>query len=293
MAQRDRGSGDAWLSMVRIGGKAVPFGKVSLPMYNLPEMKSDNRALWGAMRVELSRLGLDDLSDDLDFTRRPVPAEIETDTLFTQVCGYPLQTIYRRQATLLGAPVYADKYCKGATHCGVFIVGAKSRFKQLEELRGCRFAYNSRHSNSGMNLPRRAIAEIAGGKPFFGAIAETHSHPGNIERVALDEIDATCVDNVTYAFVMRHLPALARATRVLATTPRSPSIPFVTTSRAPADLKEALRKALFQVARAEEWAGVRAGLLLQDIVPITNESPYEDLLRYETEARALGYPELQ
>src|SRR5438477_1217587 len=92
----------------------------------------------GAQCGELSRLGLDDLSDNLDFTRRPVPVEIETDTLFTQVCGYPLQTIYRRQATLLGAPVYADKYCKGATHCGVFVVGAKSRFKRLEDLRGCR-----------------------------------------------------------------------------------------------------------------------------------------------------------
>lgn len=279
--------------MVRIGGNAVPFGKVSLPMYNLPEMQSDNRVFWGAMRVELSRLGVDDLSDDLDFSRRPVPAEIETDTLFTQVCGYPLQTIYRRQATLLGAPVYADKYCKGSTHCGVFIVGAKSWFKQLEDLRGCRFAYNSRHSNSGMNLPRRAIAEIAGGKPFFGTIAETHSHPGNIERVAQDEIDATCVDNVTYAFVTRHRPALGGATRVLTTTPPSPSIPFVTTSRAPVELKAALRKALFRVARAEEWAGVRAGLLLQDIVPIDDKSPYEELLRYETEARALGYPELQ
>ena len=45
--------------------------------------------------------------------------------------------------------------------------------------------------------------------------------------------------------------------------------------------------------RAEEWAGVRAGLLLRDIVPIGDESPYEELLRYETEARALGYPQLQ
>jgi ABC-type phosphate/phosphonate transport system substrate-binding protein len=279
--------------MVRIGGNAVPFGKISLPMYNLPEMQSDNRAFWGAMQVELSLLGLADLPNELDFTRRPVPAEIETDTLFTQVCGYPLQTIYHRQATLLGAPVYADKYCNGATHSGVFIVGANSRFKQLEDLRGCRFAYNSRHSNSGMNLPRRAIAEIAGGKPFFGSIAETHSHSANIERVARDEIDATCVDNVTYAFVARHRPALADATRVLATTLPSPSIPFVTTFRAPAELKVALRKALFRVARAEEWAGVRAALLLEDIVPIGDESPYEELLRYETEARALAYPELQ
>jgi ABC-type phosphate/phosphonate transport system substrate-binding protein len=276
-----------------MGGNAVPFGKVSLPMYNLPEMQPDNRAFWGAMRVELSRLGLDGLPDDLDFTRRPVPAEIEIDTLFTQVCGYPLQTIYRRQAALLVAPVYSDAYCKGATHCGVFVVGAKSSFKQLADLRGSRFAFNSRHSNSGMNLPRRAIAEIAGGKPFFGSIAETHSHPGNIERVARNEIDATCVDNVTYAFIARHRPVLAEATRVLATTPPSPSIPFVTTSQATDDLKQILRKALYRVARAEEWAGVRAGLLLQDIVPIGDESPYEELLRYETEARALGYPELQ
>src|SRR6516162_9857786 len=279
--------------MVRIGGDAVPFGRVSLPMYNLPEMQSDNRAFWGAMRVELSRLGLDDLPDDLDFTRRPAPAEIETDTLFTQVCGYPLQTIYRRQAALLAAPVYGDAYCKGATHCGVFIVGATSKFKQLEDLRGCRFAFNSRHSNSGMNLPRRSIADIARGKPFFATIAETHSHPGNIELVARGEIDATCVDCVTYAFVARYRRPLAEATRVLATTPPSPSIPFVTSVGAGADLKEALRRALCRVARADEWSQVRAGLMLQDIVPIGDESAYENLLRYEYEARALGYPELR
>ena len=279
--------------MVRMGGNFLPFGKVSLPMYNLPEMRPDNHAFWGAMLVELRRLGLEDLPYDLDFARHPVPVEIETDTLFTQVCGYPLQTIYRGQATLLGAPVYAVEHCNGPTHAGVFIVSANSSFKRLEDLRGCRYAYNSRHSNSGMNLPRRAIADIAGGKPFFRCIAETHSHPGNIERVARGEIDATCVDNVTYAFFARCRPALTKATRVLAPTPVSPSIPFITTVQAPADLKEALRKALFRVARAEEWAGVRARLLLQDVVPIDDESPYEDLLRYEREARALGFPELQ
>jgi ABC-type phosphate/phosphonate transport system substrate-binding protein len=86
---------------------------------------------------------------------------------------------------------------------------------------------------------------------------------------------------------------LAQATRVLATTPPSPSIPFVTTVGAPGDLKDALRKALLRVARAEEWSDARAGLLLRDIVPIDDETPYENLLRYESEARALGYPELQ
>ena len=86
---------------------------------------------------------------------------------------------------------------------------------------------------------------------------------------------------------------LAEATRVLATTPPSPSIPFVTSAGAGADLKEALRSALLRVARADEWSRVRAGLMLQDIVPIGDESVYENLLRYEYEARVLGYPELQ
>src|SRR6516164_3694688 len=163
--------------MVRIGGHTVPFGKVSLPMYNLPEMRSENRTFWNAVRVELSRLGLDDLPEELEFQQSPVPTAIDTDTLLTQVCGYPLQTIYRGQAALLAAPVYAAEYCAGATHCGIFIVSRDSSFERLEDLRGCRFAYNSRHSNSGMNLPRRAIADIAGGRPFFGAIVETHSQP--------------------------------------------------------------------------------------------------------------------
>ena len=135
-------------------------------MYNLPEMRPQNAAFWNALQTELERFGVRELPDRLDFERRPVPSEIESDTLFTQVCGYPLQTIYRGQAVLLAAPVYANEYCDGPTHRGVFIVGKDAPFSGLEDLRGRRFAFNSRHSNSGMNLPRRAIADIAGGKPF-------------------------------------------------------------------------------------------------------------------------------
>lgn len=268
------------------------FCRVSLPMYNLPEMRADNSAFWAALRVELMRLGVGDVPDLVDFERRPVPPEIEADTLFTQVCGYPLQTIYRGQAVMLGAPVYAVEHCAGATHAGVFVVHRDSAYKQLEDLRGCRFAFNSRHSNSGMNLPRRSLADIAGGRTFFASITETHSHPGNIERVARGEIDATCVDCVTYAFFRRHRPAIGDLTRPLAATHPSPSIPFVTSVRAPDELKEQLRKALFRVAQAEEWSQVREGLMLQDIVPISDEAAYAALLAYETEARELGYPEL-
>ena len=162
----------------------------------------------------------------------------------------------------------------------------------LADLRGCRFVYNSRHSNSGMNLPRRALADIAAGAPYFSSITETHSQPGNIERVARREADATCVDCVTYAFFCRHRPELGGLTRILAVTPPSPSIPFVTSMATPDDLRERLQSALFRVARAPEWKEVRAGLMLRDIVPVRPEA-YAVQLDYERQAADLGYPELR
>ena len=266
--------------------------RVSLPMYNLPEMRAANAAFWDAIRSELRRQGVGDVPAALDFERKPVPAEIERETLFTQVCGYPLQTIYRGQATLLGAPVYDVEHCDGPTHAGIFIVHRDSAFERLEDLKGCQFVYNSRHSNSGMNLPRRAIADIAHGKPFFGAIAETHSQPGNIERIARGEADATCVDCVTYAFFRRHRPKIGELTRILAVARSTPSIPFVTSQATPDDVKAGLRVALSNVARSPEWAEARAGLMLRDIVPV-DPATYACQLAYEREAAELGYPDLK
>ncbi len=110
--------------------------RVSLPMYNLPEMRPLNAAFWNALRVELARRGLAHTPEALDFERKPVPSEIEADTLFTQVCGYPLQTIYRGQATILGAPVYAAAHCSGASHAGVFIVHRDSSLPAAGRPRG-------------------------------------------------------------------------------------------------------------------------------------------------------------
>jgi ABC-type phosphate/phosphonate transport system substrate-binding protein len=266
--------------------------RASLPMYNLPEMEPANAAFWNAIRVELRRQGVDDVPADLDFERRPVPERIEPGTLFTQVCGYPLQTIYRGQAVVLGAPVYAVEHCAGPTHAGVFIVHRDSAFRKLADLKGARFVFNSRHSNSGMNLPRRMIAEIAGGAAFFGSIAETHSHPGNIERIARGEADGTCVDCVTYAFFRRHRPQLVERTRILCPTRSTPSLPFVTAVATPDDLGARLRVALFNVGRSDEWTDVRAGLMLRDIVPVEMGS-YAVQLQQEREAAELGYPELR
>jgi ABC-type phosphate/phosphonate transport system substrate-binding protein len=261
-------------------------------MYNLPEMQADNAAFWLAIRTEAERLGVTGLPAALDFARKPVPDRIEADTVFTQVCGWPLQTIYAGRAIVLGVPAYAAAHCDGPTHAGVFVVRRDAAHRTVADLRGCDFVFNSIHSNSGMNLPRRVIAELAGGANFFGSIVETHSQPNNLERVARGEADATCVDCVTHGFFTRHRPALAAQLRVLAATNRTPAIPFVTSAATDAATRSALAQALRRVATAPEWTRVRAGLMLLDILP-PETADYQVPCRYAAEATALGYPTLR
>jgi ABC-type phosphate/phosphonate transport system substrate-binding protein len=263
----------------------------SLPMYNLPEMRAANAALWNALRLLLGQAGPRDLPDALTFDRPPVPERVGPEVLFSQTCGYPLETIYRGQAIRLGVPCYDAPGCDGPTHCGLFVVPATSTAKTLGDLKGGTFLLNSRHSNSGMNLPRRALAELAGGQAVFARVTETGSQPGNLDRISRGEADATSVDCVTYAFWSHYRPDEAHRTRVLARTPPSPAIPFVTSVATPPKTVALLRGALERLAREPRFAGVRAGLRLKDIVEVPDER-YRALLDYEAEAAALGYPEL-
>src|SRR5262249_16782033 len=137
-------------------------------------------------------------------------------------------------------------------------------------------------------LPRRAIAELAGGRPFFGQLTETGSHPGNLDRIARGEADATVVDNVTYAFWRRYRPDAASRTPILARTPPSPPTPLVTSLPPPA---AACPSPLAQTPREPRFARIRGDLLIKDIVPVP-DARYRMLLDYEAEAAALGYPHL-
>jgi ABC-type phosphate/phosphonate transport system substrate-binding protein len=263
----------------------------SLPMYNLPEMRAANALIWEALRGLLAEGGVDDLPERLVFERPPVPDRIGAEVLFSQTCGYPLETIFRGQAIRLGTPCYDAPGCDGPTHCGLFVVPAGSPARDLRDLKGGTFLLNNRHSNSGMNLPRRALAEIAGGFPFFARVVETGSQPGNLDRIAMGEGDVTAVDCVTYAFWQQHRPEAAGRTRVLARTPPSPAIPFVTSAETPAATVEILRGALRELVQNPRYAGVCAGLRLKGVADVP-AAAYRRLLDYEREAVALDYPVL-
>ena len=265
--------------------------QASLPLYRLPELDRAKTDFWGALSTELRRAGERDLPDGLDLTRPVVPASIGADTLLTQVCGYPLVKRFFSQVRLLAAPVYdADPY-GGPRHRGVFVVRQDSPYTGLQDLRDSRFVFGGPLSNSGMNLPRRAIADLAGGAPFFASAVESDSQSENVESVAHGRADATCVDVMTYAYMARYRPNATAELRILATTRWSPSIPFVTSTATHPQNADRLKVALRAVATSPRWEAVRAALMLRDIVPV-DVADYASLLNHELEAVALGYPVL-
>jgi ABC-type phosphate/phosphonate transport system substrate-binding protein len=263
----------------------------SLPMYNFPEMRSSNAQFWEALRGLLLESGLSDVPETLLFERGPVSARLEGEMLFSQTCGYPLETVFKGQAVRLGAPVYDVPGCAGATHCAFFVVRADAPAQCLDDLRGGVFLLNSPLSNSGMNLPRRALADIAGGKPFFHQVIDTGGHPASLERLVRGDGDVASIDCVTYAFWRRYRPETAAGVRVLGATPPSPSIPFVTSIATPAPTVPILRAALHRVATEPRYAAARSGLKIVGIEDVPDDA-YRGLLDYEKEAAALGYPQL-
>jgi ABC-type phosphate/phosphonate transport system substrate-binding protein len=263
----------------------------SLPMYNLPEMRPANALFWRAMRKLLAARGLRDLPETLSFDRPPVPERIGPEVLFSQTCGYPLETIFSGQAIRLGTPCYDAPGCDGPTHCGLSVVPAGSSAEELSDLAGGVFLLNSRHSNSGMNLPRRALAEVARGRPYFSRVIETGSQPGNLDRISRGEADVTSVDCVTYAFWCRYRSEAAEHVRVLARTPPSPAIPFITSVETPPATVARIHDVLARLGHEPYHAAARAGLLITDIVDVPTAA-YRRLLEYEREAAELDYPVL-
>src|SRR5258708_9991985 len=95
-------------------------------MYNLPEMRAVNARFWEALRGLLVEAGLRDVPQTLSFDRSPVPERIGPEILFSQTCGYPLETIFSGPAIRPRTPCSAPPRRAGSNHRAFFVRPDKS-----------------------------------------------------------------------------------------------------------------------------------------------------------------------
>jgi ABC-type phosphate/phosphonate transport system substrate-binding protein len=191
----------------------------SLPMYDLPEIRTATDALWDAIARELGTdLKLTRVQDWAAAWRCPR-------LLFSQTCGYPFTHEFAGKLSYVATPHYDAEGCEGPLYCSMIFARAPVA---LEQLRGSSAAYNNADSMSGMLALKLVFAPFTSGGTFFRRSIETGSHVGSLGAVQSGKADVCAVDCVTVALLRQHRPSALAGLVEIARSPHVPALPYVT-----------------------------------------------------------------
>jgi ABC-type phosphate/phosphonate transport system substrate-binding protein len=264
----------------------------SLPMYDLPELKTATDALWHAIASRMEARGVTSPPEVIRGTASLDALWKSPRLLLSQTDGYALMTHLRQRVTLVATPSYQAPGCEGINHRGAVIVRTSDSADALSDLKGRCCAVNRPMSDIGMNLLRAEVSILASGPAFFGKVVQTGSHVASIKAIAGGKADVASVDAVTLALLQRLRPSLAKTVRVLSWTVRSPGLPLITSRRQADQTRIALGDALAEVAVDPALQDVREELMLCGFttLPLTH---YKSALHLAQIAADNGYPELR
>ncbi|MFN3674428.1 MAG: phosphate/phosphite/phosphonate ABC transporter substrate-binding protein [Sphingomonas pseudosanguinis] len=263
----------------------------SLGMYDHPAQRWANDALWSALAARLRHRGID-APPTLEHGQPVETIWRAPDLLLAQCCGYPLVADDRLDLRVVAVPHYDAPDCTPGRHVSRIVVRAEDRARTLTEFRGRIAAINAPLSNTGANLFRDVLADVADAAPFFSAVITTGSHRQSALAVQAGTADIAAIDAVTHAALERYEPAALAGLRTIALTRASPTLPFVTARKTPMAVVAALRSALVELVRDPALTPARAAVFLSDIVPAGGHR-YTALVGLARKAEARGYPALR
>jgi ABC-type phosphate/phosphonate transport system substrate-binding protein len=260
----------------------------SLPMYDLPEVRAAQDALWAGLARHLAREGIADVPAALACEEQAAALWRRPDLLLSQCCGYDLVNGQAGALRPLATPCYDAPGCAGPSYRSLVVAAEESPAGNLEDLRGGVCAINGWGSHSGMSALRTLLAPLARDGRFFAEIRVSGAHSASLAMVARGEADVAAIDCVVHALLARHRPAALRGTRPLAQTAGAPAPPFVTRADAGGDLVARLRAALLETFVDPALAAAREELLLADIA-ILPAAAYLRIKAFERHAARHGY----
>ena len=186
-------------------------------------------------------------------------------------------------APIAGRPVYAT----------CLVVRAASDFRTIEDTFGGRLGYTVADSHSGYNALRHHLLpyyQQRGTKLYRESVGPLTTPRRVIEALLAGDIDIGPLDGYALELMRRYQRELGSQIRVVATTDPAP-IPFLVASpTCPDEIVSRLQAALATFTSAPACAGLRERLLLEAFVPVALED-YGLMLRWDSEARAAGYPQ--
>jgi ABC-type phosphate/phosphonate transport system substrate-binding protein len=196
----------------------------ALQMYDWPEVAGRTDSFWREVAASLRVNGVA-APEALSRPRDPVAAWSDPALLLGQSCGLPYVSGACGGAFPVARPVYDVEGCGEGTYRSAIICRAGEE-APLAAFRGCRAAINEYGSQSGCNALADAVRPL--GDAFFGRVLLTGAHRASALAVADGWADIAAIDAVAWALFAEIESAAHSRLSVLAWTPETPSLPFIT-----------------------------------------------------------------
>jgi phosphonate transport system substrate-binding protein len=149
----------------------------------------------------------------------------------------------------LAAPILrGERFGGRAIYFSDVIVHRGSRLQSFADLRGCSWAYNERHSQSGYGITRHHLICRGETNGYFGRIVAAGWHEEALRLVAGGAVDAAAIDCQVLAVALRAQPEMAALVRIIDTLGPSTIQPVVAARRLPQRLRTDLRAFLLNLA---------------------------------------------
>lgn len=216
------------------------------------------------------------------------------------MCGWPFVRAIRegrRYTPMAGVVPSWPAYAGLPRYRSEFLVRADSDGENLADMRGSRYGWMVRDSQSGWNAPRAALAALlpVGGPAHRKLFAESKGPYGNprglLRALAGNEIDLTAVDGWYLDLLRAHDPDALSGLRTLAYTPWTPNPLLVAGPDVDMDAAGRLSEALLSMHQDEQFRQ----LLLQAHVARfvqPDAARYDQLADMERQAAEHGYEEI-
>lgn len=220
---------------------------------------------WGLVRNQLRQADVA-APDALSFFEDESSPWLRDDLLLGQACGMPYRHNLHDKVHLVGTPDYGVPDCSPGYYCSVFVTRRADSAADVSAFADSRFVCNHRGSQSGYAAP---LVFAADNGFTFSQLRESGSHRTSASMVAGGAADITCIDAVSWRFMVHH-DDFASELQVIAETTATPGLPYITASGHDRELLfDAVNTAIRELAEDD-----RQALGLRGIVYI----PPEDYL---------------
>jgi phosphonate transport system substrate-binding protein len=194
----------------------------------------------------------------------------------------------RRIEPLVAPVLKGHRYENKPVYFSDVIVRRDSRFENFADLRGCSWAFNEPHSQSGYGIVRHHLVKCGETNGYFGRVVEVGYHERAIRMVHSGEVEAAAIDSHVLTLMMRDHPALAGGIRVIDTLGPSPIQPIVAADRLSRALKCEIKEVLVEMGNDEAILPQLVRASVQRFVPIS-DADYDDIRRMHAVAVAARF----